>query len=365
MKACLVTIDGKKKWIIKGKRPKIIVRPTLLSTSPLLAYSSLSKRLTRYGIYTPLCENNAEELEAKSIKQQNSIKISARAINGTVETRRLIWLVSKLNKLLTSQNLDFVNLLSKNNINHSDISEFKVAGGAQKHYDITTHFKNGTTKNIEHKAIKVKTNDEERPWSLTPQLFNATYNFTSTSKEYCRLWHTSYMPILKEQYPSLPEIPTFEAFLKKDASMGSAKTEFGKALKTIRNENQNNKKHLATLTKNSIKYFWKYVIEDRHDILEQLKNDIQTRMQEVLEQKHLWLNAYYPGTNVIETSLIFMTTTPQISNIEINPIINEKQHSKIKLFYNLSSNPDKKFEGEALLRWGNGNGIANIRWNIS
>ena len=42
-----------------------------------------------------------------------------------------------------------------------------------------------------------------------------------------------------------------------------------------------------------------------------------------------------------------------------------ERSTKITLNYNLSSNPNKKFQGKALLRWGNGNGIANIRWNIS
>ena len=43
----------------------------------------------------------------------------------------------------------------------------------------------------------------------------------------------------------------------------------------------------------------------------------------------------------------------------------EDKAPKITLKYNLSSNPGKEFRGEARLRWGNGNGISNIRWNIS
>ena len=90
-------------------------------------------------------------------------------------------------------------------------------------------------------------------------------------------------------------------------------------------------------------------------------------MQHCLSQKHLWLNAHYTTSNAIETSIMFLTVTPQISNLSIDINTNEDSHKypKITLNYNLSSNPNKKFQGQALLRWGNGNGIANIRWNIS
>ena len=72
-------------------------------------------------------------------------------------------------------------------------------------------------------------------------------------------------------------------------------------------------------------------------------------------------------TNFIESKKDFLTITPQISNISIDVDLNEDKNKapKITLKYNLSSNPNKIFQGEALLRWGNGNGISNIRWNIS
>ena len=113
--------------------------------------------------------------------------------------------------------------------------------------------------------------------------------------------------------------------------------------------------------------FWKDILENHTDLLEQFKNDLLSKMQYVLAEKHLWLNCNYETKETIETSTVFLTTTPQISNISIDININEDNHKypKITLNYNLSSNPNKKFQGKALLRWGNGNGIANIRWNIS
>lgn len=290
--------------------------------------------------------------------------MAARSKNGSTEAERLAWLVNKFNTLLSQQNPEFILMLFNVNIDVNNILRFEVAGGASLHYDIIIRFKDMTTKTIEHKAIKTRSNNSERPWSLTPQLFNATYNFTTLSQEYCELWHTSFMSILKQEYPQLPDIPSYDAFLKGDANMGSAKTEFGKALKAIKKENETNHNLITSITKQSIRYFYEYIVENRPEIIEQLRQDCETSMQNVLRQKNFWINAYYPTTSTIETDTYFLTVTPQLSNLDVE-LVENNNTTKIKLHYNLSSNPNKRFHGAALLRWGNGNGIANIRWNIS
>ena len=291
-------------------------------------------------------------------------KTSKRSQNGSIEAKRLVWLVNKFNTLLLQENNEFITMLANLDIDVNSILKFEVAGGACRHYDIIIRFKDGTTQTIEHKAIKTQKNDMECPWSLTPQLFNATYNFTTLSQEYCYLWHTSFMPILKQEYPELPDVPSYEDFLKGDANMGSAKTDFGKALKIIRDKNNENKEFISAVTKQSIRYFYQYIIENRPEIIEQLKQDCEISMQNVLQQKNFWINAYYPTTSTIETDTYFLTLTPRLYNLSVE-LEQNNNATKIKLHYNLSSNPNKRFKGKALLRWGNGNGIANIRWNIS
>ena len=290
--------------------------------------------------------------------------MAARAQNGSTEAQRLAWLVNKFNTLLSQKDPGFLTTLTNVNIDVNNILQFEVAGGACRHYDIIIRFHDNTTQTIEHKAINTQNNDSERPWSLTPQLFNATYNFTTLSQEYCQLWHTSFMPILKQEYPELPEVPSYDAFLRGDANMGSAKTDFGKALKAIKKENKTDHKFITQITKQSIRYFYEYIVENRPEIIEQLRQDCETSMQEVLQQKNFWINAYYPTTSTIETDTYFLTVTPQLSNLDVE-VVENNNTTKIKLHYNLSSNPNRRFHGEALLRWGNGNGIANIRWNIS
>lgn len=289
-----------------------------------------------------------------------------RTQNGTIEKQRLVSMVENFNAKLESKDQTFTTkCYNALNIDTNDIERFIVAGGSSKHYDIIIKFKNGTTKTIEHKGIvgTGDNNDSERPWSLTPQLLNAPYNFTLLSLEYCKLWHQSFMHLLREYYPQLPEVPLYEIFLRDDASMGSARSDFGKALKAIKNENQHAKKFITSIEKISQCYFFEYIVTD--EMIQQLKQDCETKLQQILGEKDYWINAYYPTTDTIDTDIYFMSVTPTLSDLTIQLLQNTEGVTKIQLHYKLSSNTTREFQGQALMRWGNGNGIANIRWNIS
>ena len=290
-----------------------------------------------------------------------------RANNGSVENRRLAWLVTKFNEMLKTKEPVFISMLTSIGIASDSVEKFIVAGGAAKHYDMTILFKDGTTKNIEHKGLTGKVeNDAERPWSLTPQLLNAPYNFSEISLGYCRAWFNC-MRVLKSYWPTLlPEIPEYNDWLKKDATMGKAKSEWGIALKAIRKSDKENAALIDQIYYLSIKQYWK-LIKKNKKILKKFKKDLTSSIQKVLAQKHFWLNAFYEKSDTIETKNIFLSVTPQISDLSVHIHLNEDTDKlpKIELQYNLTSNPNKKFKGQALMRWGNGNGIANIRWNIS
>lgn len=255
------------------------------------------------------------------------------------------------------------------NININLVDKFTVAGGSINHFDIIIWMKDGRLINIEHKAIKETENNPEHPWSLNsiPQIINGTYNNFEISRLYCEIWYQTVMPYLRDYFPILPEIPPHHEWLSGDASMGDPKTEFGKVLKEIRKADKENAYLIDNLYHNSIKVLWKSIVEDHPHVLENFKQELLTKFQEVLSQKDLWLNCCYETSDAIESKKDFLTITPQISNISIDVDLNEDKNKapKITLKYNLSSNPGKEFQGEARLRWGNGNGIANIRWNIS
>lgn len=285
-----------------------------------------------------------------------------RALNGSREKHRLVWLVGKFNELLNSKEPVFINNLKKIKVEPVNIDRFEVAGGRSLHYDIKMIFNDGTEpKGIEHKGITGKSStDKDRPWSSTAQLLNETYKFTPISEKYCKLWWETYIPLLKEEYPYLPERPSYEEFVNGDASPGSAETDFGNYLKQIRDGD--GKDFISTLTDTSIKYLFEYLIDE--NMLEQLRIDCEKKMNAALSEKHFWLNVYYPTKDTIESENWNMTITPKISNLKVDIDWGGKA-PKFILKYNLSSNPKKKFEGKGLLRWRNGKGIANISWNLS
>tara|TARA_B100000795_G_scaffold104953_1_gene77456 strand:+ start:1780 stop:2658 length:879 start_codon:yes stop_codon:yes gene_type:complete len=291
----------------------------------------------------------------------------SRKTNGNTEKKRLPWIVNDWNNKLYNQDTYLTNLFASTGIDILLIEKFIVAGGSKLHYDITILMKDGTTINIEHKAIKTKINDAEQPWSLTPQLLNGTNKSFDLSIEYCKVWYYLVMPDLKLLFPILPDLPTYDEWMKCDASMGSATTDFSRSLKEIRKANKENSAIIDKLYKDSIKSFWKNIQENNPDKLKQFEQEVLLKMRNCLSQKHLWLNVYYETTSTIEPGICFLTITPRISNLSLTINTNDGNHKypKIILNYNLSSNPNKKFQGNALLRWGNGNGIANIRWNIS
>ena len=297
-----------------------------------------------------------------------------RSSNGKIEKDRLNFIVNQWNNQLHSGDPrgpapGLAQKFSSVNININLVDKFTVAGGSNNHFDIIIWMKDGRLINIEHKAIKETENNPEHPWNLNsiPQLINGTYNNFEISRLYCLMWYYTVLPHLRDYFPILPEIPPLNEWLTGDASFGKPKTEFGLILKEIREADAENARLINSLYYNSIKVLWKSILESHRTELENFKQELLTKFQECLSQKDLWLNCCYETTDSIESKKDFLTITPQISNISIDVDLNEDKNKapKITLKYNLSSNPNKIFQGEALLRWGNGNGISNIRWNIS
>lgn len=300
-----------------------------------------------------------------------------RSKNGKIEKLRLERIVNRWNYQLHTGNpgipgpdARLIQILRAVNIPYHLVDKFTVAGGSNNHFDIIIWMRDGSSQNIEHKAIYNLINNPEQPWNhpSIPQLLNAAYNTFGISILFCQIWYRTVMPRLKRDYfHNLPEIPPYHEWLKGDASMGKPKTEWGKKLKEIRKANDENKNIINSLYYNSIKNLWRCIKKNHPHVLEQFKQELITKLQECLSQKHFWLNIYYETSESIEPKKEFLTITPQISNISVEIDLNEDKNKapKITLKYNLSSNPNKIFKGEARLRWGNCNGISNIRWNIS
>ena len=164
--------------------------------------------------------------------------------------------------------------------------------------------------------------------------------------------------------PILPEVPTYEEWIK-DAKQGSAKTEWGKALKELRSFNTTNKYLIDEVVNQSLIQFWTKIRDNHQDLLKSAEKTIQDMMCKCLSEKDFWINAFYENNTDIEPKKLQWCVTPKLTNLRCEVCIQENKNPILKLTYNLSRNPAKKFNGKALLRWGNGKGIANIRWNLS
>lgn len=302
-----------------------------------------------------------------------------RGNNSKIEKKRIRWLTDDLNNKLNSNDNRLTQDLSSLNININDVYQFVVAGGCENHFDIIILMKDGRKLNIEHKGItidgkKSPQNVAEHPWCITPQLVNLTCNSSSITVKYCKLWYYDYIPKIKEKFgDDLPSIPSFDIWVIKDAPFGDAKTTFGKALKHIKSTSHENKIFIERLVYDSLNTFWKSMLRDTVSKKE-LEVEILTTAQFYLSEKDVWMNAFYNDKNTIDTSIMFLSITPQISNLSIVSIMwgagkkrfdeNPTKKSKVLINYNLSSNPNKLFQGVLDLNFGNGNGLANIRCQI-
>ena len=292
--------------------------------------------------------------------------------NGKIENMRLDNLINNLNNLLDEPSNTIWNWNLP--ISVTDIKNFSKKGGRQS-FDIYINLNDGTTYSIECKGFKCKKKyiENSKPWEYSsPQLVNLPCTFSCTYIA-CEVWYNKYIPKLKT-YFDLPEIPPYDEWIKNDAKVGSAKTEFGKQLKELYTTNPECKEKIRQLSDEWLYDFWK-IIYSSDELKNKLITDIQIEMQRALNNKDFWLNVNYENESVIEyksnDNLHFSVTPSKILiesiNIELYEDCKNKPLAKMKYYLSDKEENIQNSElhnGEARLRWGNTTGISNIRWNI-
>jgi len=287
--------------------------------------------------------------------------------NNVIESQRVKWLIIDLNNRLKNKDPELIEFLKNVNIDINFIKEF--CNSSNIHHDLQIVMKDGSIKKIEHKGPninKISSQDKERPWIVTPQLINATCQFTDISNKYAEDYYNNCLPMIINEFPNLPDRPKYEYWKRDDASPNSVKTDFGKALKEIR-KNNNNKKIINDIIENFNSNFLKDIEENHPKMIKQLEDDCTHKMINKLKEKHLWLNVFYKTSNTIDTEISnsFLTITPQLIGKVTFLRIKKSKNLHFVIKYRLTSNQNKEFEGQAYLNWGNGKGIANIRWLIN
>lgn len=297
--------------------------------------------------------------------------------NGSIESERLLYILSNKGQIM-----DYLNTTADKSI--GKITDISISGGCGSHHDLefTCNSNGGERKfTVEHKGFTGSSwgNDytEYKPWSVTPQAFNATYNSFDLGVYYCKMWYYFYIPrihiALSELNYQVPTPPsTFEQWAKQDASMGSAKSPFGVYLRNNYTDPVISKL-LFKYRDHSITKFYS-LIRDRPTLMNHFSMEMNSRFSDVIRSKDLWLNIRYDSSSSIEFKLdsdhIRLSVTPSVCDIKsriVFPPAGGKQLPYVEISYE-SSLGDESVEITSRLvgpRWGNKTGIANIRWNIS
>lgn len=208
--------------------------------------------------------------------------------------------------------------------------------GEKKHHDILLFLDDNTKCKCEVKSSKSKHPDcWNTPWEFAGQFLNGTGDNWRIRKIYGEEWYKKLSEI-KEKYKLESEIPSFNIWWKKDANMGSVKTDFGKEFK-----NKVSRKERSIIKSEFVKNL--KVSEDNvRDLLE----DYLRESKLVLNDKDCWL-VISEKHNAIK---FFDKVEPE--NIEYL----ERNYESKDLVYKIKSD---KFN-EIRIRWQNDNCIANI-----
>ena len=215
----------------------------------------------------------------------------------------------------------------------------KIENDKKKGYDLLGIIEGEKEVKIEVKSCKKKKNllKTKYPWSIAVQFLNGSTGWKIRDK-FAKLWYDNKIGnnYLKDKYNLESEIPTFDVWKKKDASMGSAKTKFGKELKT----KINRKKECKSFVE-----FFKTQITNQD--IQELKQQCKEIINKKLNIKDYWLNI-----------------SGHLKNFNYrwwNKVtLDEDEFDEIKIVDKSKNLVFKSKNIEIRIRWQNGNGIANI-----
>lgn len=325
------------------------------------------KAMAEFKVTSDQIDNYKKQQQNNKKKNKNNKKK-----NGKIENMRLVRLCDLLNtnpeykKKIISSLPSFAN----------KIKRFEMSGGMGNKHDLIAITEDGIKYTLEVKGltnVSIKKLNSLKTWDQTPQLVAPQgKDCPEVFLPLAELYHNS-LTKFKEKFDDLPGIPTIEDYIKSDLSIGSARTDFAKALKK---KYENNKTEYLEIFENIYQAVTSNIINrlnNNPELKNQLNDFIQNQMITALKSKDLWLNIIYSKCDEITPTAdnIVCYITPEIKNFKIVSITNTpstKQKCfdlKIKTNYDLTQdNTTENYFGETRLRWSNGKGIANLMWKI-
>jgi hypothetical protein len=285
--------------------------------------------------------------------------------NTPLETERLKYIADESNK----DNSTIKNLLLLYNI-----GGLKTIGGRRYKYDLQE--REGDKKTIEHKGVTMKNINrkclEFCPWDNGhPQVVNASCSNFTYSQDFAKYWYDNAIPELRKKFTDLPEPPVWNEWYNKEGKTfpGGNKTK-GYNLSPyslgMMQKQKTNKKWVSKFQEDTQRKFWKTVMGDQEKF-SNFEKRLQEKFSGALKKKDYFMLAGYENVIVdIIPKKIVIIKTPTLSNLKAALLLGEENGDApvFKLEYSLTSNPNKKFFGEARMRFRNWTGVCNISWNI-
>jgi hypothetical protein len=234
-----------------------------------------------------------------------------------------------------------------------DSRQIEKAGQNSKHYDFEI-LVDGSWYTVEHKGSKdSKPIDPSKPpWEQGVQFYNGIVDRYTLGKRYAKEWYDRFLASghLTKKYNIAAPIPSFEEWMSKDAmACGDPKTAFGLELRSrFRGDGKTGGCfEERDLMKSEFRI-------DESD-LEVIKGEVLHLAQSVLSQKSYWLQ--------IQGDLekgFYCAWHPELKLTHISKV--EKISDKSDLL--LKFECDMGFHIHAMLRWGKGQGLSNLRIDL-
>ena len=240
-----------------------------------------------------------------------------------------------------------------------NIINVSLAGSNRDHYDIVIHHDDGTEMRVEEKHSEKVLDTVMAPWKNSVQVLNGVGNHYEVGRKYSRMFYDSiisqinWREILKCE--DIPDIPSYEEWIKDAFRCGDPKTPFVKKLKALCRENHGAKASFTgqngTLDLRSM--FPEFELSEEETT--QFLLEINAKLQEVMSQKDCFLQT---KSNIDSGDFEFVwrehVKCPEFTKIKIRK---EKD-----IFIDLYNDDNDCFTG--ILRWGKGCGFTNIRFDV-
>jgi hypothetical protein len=229
------------------------------------------------------------------------------------------------------------------------------AGGRSKHYDFEIQVA-GEWRKVEHKgSATYKGFDADLPpWTGGVQFYNGTGKTYALGRLYARQWYDRYIAsgILKTKYGLTSPVSDYETWFAKDAMrQGDPTTPFGKELRSkFRGEGA---PHLGGGCFAERDEMARDLALSDTD-METVKAEVLTIAQSVLSEKDYWLqiNGDINGKFCCKWSPpLKITAITGVKRVPCSDVL-------------LEFSTDMGFPIRAMLRWGKGQGLSNIRIDL-